>query len=244
MTTEFTTDNIDGLVALPIDTAGGWRVTFRSANAGMHHQLYVNGRLADWTDTAAQPGFELGAEAYPRELTVAAVAPARRMEDCSHLLPKSHSSDGWVFRASVLRREAHQPGDVLAVHGDHAAGEMDPAPLLVRELYPRWLPRWGWGFSPFGDGAFGFGGAGAPGFGEGAFGAVFAAGAEALRLSVPLAEEGRHELVLRTLSSDGRCADAESRFFDSAPPPAPAKALHAIDYDAQTQTLTLEIERG
>jgi hypothetical protein len=66
--------------------------------------------------------------------------------------------------------------------------------------------------------------------------------ADLIAVPVGLAEEGTHQIVLRTLSPDGRSEDADPLEVEAHPPPPPARALTAISYDKQNQTLTLHIE--
>jgi hypothetical protein len=243
MTTDFTTDNIDRLNASPLEGLRGWEITFRSANEGMHHQLYANGRLADWTESPAQRRFVLDIEEAPRQVAIAAVSAANRAVDMSAHLPQGVRQPAWVHRLRVVRSIQHRPGSRLAVLGDHATGQMDPTPLVVLDLWPAWAPRWAWGEYPFGMGGFGHGGTGAPGFGKGGFGAgSFGMDADLLRIDVPLAEEGTHRIVLRTLGPDGRSADSAAQEVTATPPPAPATSLSATQYDPQAGKLTLQIE--
>ena len=234
--TTLATDNIDRLTAEP--TPSGWRVRFRSAHAGLCHQLYVNGRLADFTDTPAGRAFDVPAGPEPRELCIAAVEPARRGEDLSGLLPPALREPGWLYTATVVREPGARAGDLLAVRSDRA-----DAPLRVRESAPDWLPRWGFGESAFGLGAAGYGGIGAPGLGRGGFGAgPFGFGAEVLELRVPLAADGTHAITLCTRSADGQTTDTPGGEVVAHPPPAPPAALHATAYDPQTHALTLTLE--
>ena len=58
MTATFTMQGIDRLRAHPL-AEGGTEVSFRSTNEGMYHQLYVNGRLADWCEEPSHRSFLL-----------------------------------------------------------------------------------------------------------------------------------------------------------------------------------------
>jgi hypothetical protein len=244
MTAAFTTDGIDALRAAPREPGPGRTVTFRSTNAGKVHQLYVNGRLADWTDTTGERSFPLDADG-PCELIVAAVGPPSRATDFSHLLPADARRPGWVFEATVPRRCELGRSDRLEVLGDRATGELDAAPLASVEAWPEHVPRWAWGEDRFGCGGFGYDGARAPGAGLGAFGAgPFGLDAGAVRFRLPLAESGQHTLVPRSVAPDGTTADAQPRSFESSPPPAAPTAVTATAYDDQDHTLTLQIERA
>ena len=243
MTAAFTTDNIDRLQAMPLDRPRGWEVRFRSGNAGLHHQLYVNGRLADFTDTPQQRAFILPEQPAPAALCVAAVAAAKRRTDFGALLPGD--APAWVYCAEIVQNLAHPAGSRVELLTDHATGELDETPAAVRDLWPASSPRWGFGESAFARGGFGYGGVGAPGLGRGAFGAgPFGMNAETVPLTTALAEPGTHEIALRTVSPDGRTVDAEPTAFEAAPPPAPPAGLSAVAYDPQTDTLTLRIEES
>ncbi|MHC4981549.1 MAG: hypothetical protein ACYTF6_00060 [Planctomycetota bacterium] len=243
MTTTFTTDNIDRLQSIELDWPRGWKITFRSGNSGLHHQLYVNGQLADFSDTTEQRDFFVPADFTPRQIIIAAVDSLHRDVDMSDRLPASLRAPGWVYSASVVRSIAHRSGERLTLHTDRATGQLDQTPLLAREIWPAWTPRWAWGESPFGVGGFGFGGVGAPGLGKGAFGAgLFGVGSDTIAVRAPLNEEGQHQIVLRTVAQDGRSADAEVQEFSATPPPNPPASLTATQYDKETGTLTLAIE--
>lgn len=241
---DFTTDNIEMLRLEPLGWPGGWRVCFQSANAGMEHQLYINGRLTDWTEGPQQRTFTLAASRLPRRIVIAATDPRQREVDFSDRLPQSARQAGWVVRPQVVRSPDMSRSCRLAVLGDHATGQLDPQPLSMVEAWPQWAPRWAWGEDPFASGGFGVDGAQAPGIGQGAFGAgLLGVDESLLDLVANLVEEGAHQLVLRAIEPDGRCADGPATKYVSNPPPTPARALQAQSYDLQNQTLILQIER-
>jgi len=243
MSVTFTTDNIDRLQAAALDPPRGWEITFRSANAGLHHQLYVNGELADFTDAADQRSFVVDPAGFHRELVVAAVDRDNRAVDLSNRLDSQAQRPPWIFRASVIRSADQQGGSLVAVLGDHTTGQIDPLALAERKLRPEWSPRWGFGDDPFGTGGLGYDAASAPGLGKGAFGAgAFGQDAEVLVVSAPLAEEGEHQIVLRVISESGKYADGPVQNISAYPPPPPPSSLQATNYDAQTNTLTLQIQ--
>jgi len=243
MSIAFTTDNIDRLQAVELDPPRGWEITFRSANEALHHQLYINGVLADFTDTTDQRSFTVDAARFPRELAVAAVDRDNRAVDMSDRLDPEVQQPPWVYRASVVRSPNQQGGSRIVILGDHATGQIDPLALAERKLRPEWSPRWGFGDDPFALGGFGYDAASAPGLGKGAFGAgAFGQDAEVLVISAALAEEGTHRVLLRVISQSGTYADGPVENISACPPPAPPSSLQATDYDAQTNTLTLQIQ--
>ncbi|MBS3734479.1 MAG: hypothetical protein KGY99_06080 [Phycisphaerae bacterium] len=248
MTAHLHTDNIDRLRAEPLRPdapGGGWRVSFRSQHAGLCHQLYVNGRLADFTDTPGGRTFHLPAAAEPRELYVAAVAPAGRADDHNAELPADVRRPGWMYAVRVPLTSRYRPGDRLAVHTDRGTGTPDAEPLIERALSPTWCARWGFGDSAFGRGALGYGGIGAPGLGRGGFGAgLFGFGAEVLDLRVALSDPVTHTITLRNRPAVGEASDAPGGQIVAAPPPTPPSGLAATGYDPQTAMLTLEIQES
>ena len=243
MTATFTTDNIDRLYATALEVPRGWRVTFRSANKGLHHQMYVNGRLADFTDSTDQRSFLLDAEGFAQQIIIAAVGPSRRSADMSARLPEKLREPAWTYKNSVLRVPELRTGGRVEVLGDHATGEIDTEPLLVRRLSPPWSPRWGFGDDIFGAGGMGYDGSCAVGIGKGAFGpGAFGIDAELTFISVPLEEEGSHQVILRVVSSAGEHTDGEVDPATASPPPNPPETLAATNYDNQTKKLTLQIQ--
>jgi len=243
MSTIFTTDNIDRLRAVVLSGAAGMEITFHSANDGMFHQLYVNGQLTNCSDAPQQRRFWIDGSFVPMEVIVAAVAEEVHSQDFSHLLPAAQQQPSWVYSQSAIRDIEHGPHDRLVLLGDGATGELAPQPLRSREIWPQWAGRWAFGEDMFGQGGFGYDGALAPGMGKGAFGAgPFGLGADVIPMTATLAQDGRHQLVLRTIGPDGQYADREVETADASPPPRPVRSLSAIAYDTETDTLTLQIE--
>ena len=243
MSGTFATDNIDALQAFPSADGNAWQITFRSTNEERFHQLYVNGRLADFSDTTAQRSFLVDAAPHPQDVLVVAVDGDLRHVDLSDRLDTFAGRSSWTYRAEVVRSASDRPGARLVLLGDHATGVLDPVPLATRELHPEWSARWGFGDDAFGEGGFGYDAAPAPGLGRGTFGAgPFGHGAETFLMEVPLPEEGQHQLQLRVVNPDGLYADGPLQTLTSCPPPACAGALVPVSYDPQTQTLTLQIQ--
>jgi len=243
MTVTFTTDNIDRLHADALEPARGWRITFRSTNEGMHHQMYVNGRLADFTDTTHQRSFLLDAQGFAQQVVIAAVETSRRASDMSPRLAKSLRDPGWAYSALVLRTPELRTGGRIEVLGDHTTGQMDSDPLLVRRLSPSWSPRWGFGDDVFGTGAMGYDGSCAVGIGKGAFGAgAFGIDAQLAAVSGLLGQEGSHQIVLRVVTPAGEYTDGQVDQVPASLPPTPPESLAVTDYDKQNKELTLQIQ--
>lgn len=243
MTATFTTDNIDNLQAIALAVPLGWQVTFRSTNDGMHHQLYVNGKLADMTDSVAQRCFFLDSEAFDREIVIAAVDAASRTVDMSTELSPQFPQQSWIYKRSVLRAAELGSGGQVEVLGDHATGQIDPVPLAIRQLTPEWSSQWGFGKDSFGSGGLGYDAGGAVGLGKGAFGAgLFGVDTELASISAPLPEEGTHQVMLRVVAATGQYADGQVAYQSASPPPDPPAGLVATSYDNQTKELTLQIQ--
>ncbi|MBN1554233.1 MAG: hypothetical protein JXA11_05775 [Phycisphaerae bacterium] len=236
------TDNIDRLQLTALRRPLGWRVTFRSRNDGLMHQLYVNGRLADATDTTTQRFFEVSAQTWPMELAVAAVAGEFRFEDHYDELPATVAEPAWVYRPGVLRHVQHRPGDRIAVYHDSAGGTISDEAALSREIWPAGLPHWGWGRGGFGRGGFGVDADLAPGFGGGPFGlGPLGVDVENMNLALPLNHEGEHEIELRVVSAKGQTSAPVIDAFTAHPPPAPFQAITATNYDPGNQILSVTL---
>lgn len=241
MTATLVTSGIDQVLAEP---AGhwGWAIRFRSGNVALHHQLYVNGRLADWTDTPQQRCFVIPQPAGVASIRVAAVEASARTTDLGEQLPPEERQPPWTYRPQVVRPADGRPGEVLEILSDHATGQLSDVPVASAEVSPAWVPRWAFGDDPFGQGGFGYDGVSAPGLGQGAFGAgLFGMGADLIDVEAELREEGTHEIVLRTRRSSAEVADRDPIYLQVAPPPAPPAGLTPLGYDQQAQQLQLEI---
>jgi len=96
MTTALTSENIQTLHGERLAGLSGWEISFRSDNQGMHHQMYVNGQLADFTDTLSQRAFHVDLEDFPQEIAIVAVDSHRRMSDMSAELPSQLGQPTWI----------------------------------------------------------------------------------------------------------------------------------------------------
>jgi hypothetical protein len=239
---ELITTGIDQVVARP-GPGRCWTICFRSANGGLHHQLYANGRLAAWTDSTQQRHFFLDEPLCPTAIRIAAVAPGGQTEDLAAQLPEGEGAPTWIYRPQVLRAAPIRSGDVIEVLSDHATGTIQPQPLAQAEAWPVHLPRWAFGQDRFGKGGFGYDGADAPGLGAGAFGAgPFGFDADLIALDAPLEENGTHQIVLRTRAADGQVVDSAPMLVPADPPPPPPLGLTVLGYDSQSQQLTLQVQ--
>ncbi len=243
MTATLITTGIEYVIG-EMSFAGGWSVRFSSDNADLHHQLYLNGRLSDWTDTPGQRQFFIDEpDIAPTAVCVAAVEGKYRTTDLSEQLPVDDRNPSWVFRPQIPRPVSGRPDDTVEVLGNHAGGgEVSETPLASTQTWPAWVPRWQFGEDQFGKGGFGYDGTCAPGAGEGAFGAgMFGINADLIDLEADLPEEGSHQIVLRSRRADGQVADSDPMYIDANPLPDAAEGLSVTNYDHQQKQLTLQI---
>ncbi len=239
--TTHTLSGVRGLRASPLpDGPPGarWRVGFESDWTGAWHQLYANGRLV----ASAGPGvraFVHAADSAAQQLAVAACPEGLADIDAAGALGLDGDGGGWLARPAVVRALAHWRGDALEVADE--AGR-----VLFREpLWPANQPPWGFGHDALGGGGFGYDGSLAPGLGHGACGAgPFGFDGQLLRAEVPLTVEGRCRLRVRTVRPGHPPTDETTLTVLATPPPPPAGALSLLDYDADSDRITLAIEKG
>lgn len=222
-------DNIDQLGLVPIMDGRAWRVSFRSANAGMCHQLYANGRLAAWTDAPSGRQFVLSAAAHGRQLVVAAVEPAMRAQDLSAELPAEIRQPTWVVRVLVDRPEGHSWRSA-ALLGDGAGGGPVDRPLATADGAGQ-------------DESATCDGSRTDGLGLGHFGlGQFGKDLRAVELSAALHADGVHRLVVRCTAADGRTSDGSPRLVEVHPPPLPPTGIRLACHDVPGGTVTLLLE--
>ncbi|MDY7011540.1 MAG: hypothetical protein SVV80_12435 [Planctomycetota bacterium] len=246
MTATLITTGIEYVIG-ETDLDGSRIVRFCSTNVDLHHQLYLNGRLAAWTDTPGQRHFFLDEPVdAPVSVSIAAVDSAYRTTDLSGQLPADDRDPAWVFRPKIPRPVLSRIGDVVEILGDHAAGgDLSETPIGSSDAWPVWVPRWQFGEDCFGRGGFGYDGNYAPGLGKGAFGAgMFGMNADLIDIEAVLPEDGTHRLVLRSRGADGQVTDSDSIYIGANPLPDAAEGLAATNYDNQQKQLTLQINQG
>lgn len=243
MTTALTSENIQTLHGERLAGLSGWEISFRSDNQGMHHQMYVNGQLADFTDTLSQRAFHVDLEDFPQEIAIVAVDSHRRMSDMSAELPSQLGQPTWIRRIVAVQQPQLPVGSLLAYMDDHTTGQMDSSPLVERIISPAWSPNWGFGNDCFAYGGFGYDATAAPGCGQGTFGAGgFGFDARTTQLAASLSEEGLHQCLIRLTSPENISVDARPEEVSSLPPPEPPAKLQAVSYNAETQQLNLQIQ--
>ncbi len=238
------TDNISALELRPLTAPLAWQVRFHSTHAGCHHQLYINGQLADVTDTPQQRAFDVVADTSAQELAVIAVPARYRYNNFAAELPASAGRPPWVCPLRLPLNTTHHPTEILHVYHDNATGLLADEPALRQPLWPSSSAPWGFGTDAFGEGGFGFDASAAPGL-AGAFGlGPFGIDRECLTVDIPLQSEGLHQLELRATATSGEESDPTTTTFSAAPPPAPVAGLAATAYDSANHILTLQINRG
>lgn len=238
------TDNIAALQLCPLSEPLLWQLRFRSENPDCYHQLYINGRLADITDTPAQRSFDLCVDTVAQELAVVAVPAKYRNRDLAGQLPLAAQELPWLCPLRILRDAQHRLDETLRIRHDRATGTLDAAPALYAPLWPPEASPWGFGVEHFGEGGFGLDASFAPGL-RGAFGlGPFGIDRECLSIDLPLGNNGLHQIELRTGSARGGESAPTLTSFTAAPPPRPIAALCVTDYDPEHELLTLHITRG
>ncbi len=243
MTDQLTYENIDQLQLTQLTRPAGWQLSFRSSNVGQNHQLYINGRLADFSDTPSQRTFEIHATDFPQELAVAAVSGRYRTAELYSELPSEAQNPPWVLRRKIVRDILHQPGDKIAVFHDSASGTLSETPSIEREIWPVSQPHWGFGMCMFGLGGFGIDGVSSPGFGGGAFGiGPFGLNAELMEISLAVCSDGAHAVAHRVISGEGGVSSTQTDQLEAAPPPTPTTGLSVTAYEPQKNHLTLQLQ--
>ncbi len=242
MSDGYTLENISELRAMPLVSSPGWSITFTSDNTGYYHQLYVNGRLAQFSDTPNQRTFVTGDDATGARIAVIAVAEQYLATDLATVLPADHRQPGWVKSVDIIQDVNLPAATTVSLLTDNATGVIDTVPLASGRLWPELFSRWAWGEDTFGCGGFGYDGDLAPGAGQAAFGAgMFGFGADVITLSAPMLIEGTHQLTIRTAGADGNFTDQQLGEFIATPPPPPCGSIIVTAYDNQTNQLTFEI---
>jgi len=113
MSTQLITSGIDQLVAVP-GPSSGRTIRFRSSNVGLHHQLYANGRLIDWTDMPEQRSFFLDSPTEVLAICVGAVPAENRTDDLGTTPPAPSRRRHWRPRKSGPRGSPDGPSARIA----------------------------------------------------------------------------------------------------------------------------------
>ena len=216
-----------------------WQIDFTSPHTGLCHQLYANGRLADWTDTATTRRLVFHALAQAAQLQVAAVDPSDRTRELHILLPAA-SVPAWVFRTFVAPPAAAPADAVICLLTD--AGGVDTL-LAQRPAYPPNAPRMGMGLDAFGKSACGYGAGLGAGLGNGVFG-LSPMGMDRVgqELTAALTTEGLQHVRV-SIRWPGGMVDLPAQSVLAMPPSTPPRAITVVDVDTRMHVLTVEITR-
>jgi hypothetical protein len=233
----------DGRCAI---VSGAALVTWRSSQAGMFHQVYLNDRLAGATLDAQQRRLVVRAPtglASAVRVTVIAVPAGEAHIDFGGELGHAVVPSGRV-RLRFLRSQALPPGAVAAIYCDDGTGDID----YTRRVNVAPIPIWpctqdkaGFGMAQFAAGDFGYDAAASVGFGRGAFGHdQFGLDAEPIDWVSPAYPLGLYRFAVRISDVRGNEGPATQTLPITVVPAAvPAAGLDITAFDSQTNRLTL-----
>lgn len=220
-------------------------VTWRSCNAGMLHQVYLNGRFAGVTIDVEQRQLVVqspGSFRSALRVEVVAVEPKDAHVDFADKFDPPPAA-GRV-RLSILRSQALPLGVGINVYFDNGTGQIDYDKPLNASPIPVWpcpQDKAGFGTAQFGMNDFGYDSAASVGFGKGSFGSgQFGMDADTVEwISSPL-PLGRYRFGVKIRDTYGNENIAsETDLIAVVPPPKPATALSIVAFDRQTNQLTL-----
>jgi hypothetical protein len=223
-------------------------VTWRSSNAGLFHQVYVNGRFAGATIDAEQrrlvvqtPCSLLAAV----RVMVFAVQPAEAHIDFADELEPPEIDAGRV-RLVLLRSQTLPLGATANVYFDNGTGTIDyTEPLNARpiRIWPCPQDKAGFGAARFAEGDFGWDSAASVGLGIGAFGrGQFGLDADAIEWVSPVLSLGTYRFGVRIAdASAGEGPASETGPIVVVPAATPATGLDIASFDESTNQLTLNL---
>ncbi|MBT3278758.1 MAG: hypothetical protein HN909_07755 [Phycisphaerales bacterium] len=218
----------------PAAQPGQWALTFESSADEAYHQLYLDGEIADVTNTPAQRTFLFRATSAPTSASVRACSWADRHR------AESLPPPDWHHRHRVMRRTCHLPGERVELLCDDGLGG-DYRLADSATIWDETHLHWGFGQGQLGRGGFGIDGDLAPGFGRGAFGAgAFGFDAEEISLRLCAPRSGLLRIRLQTRNGDSLSEPIDSTLAARVAP-ASLAAIAPTAYDPATQHLTLEV---
>lgn len=239
----------DGIAADGSSAAfsGAALITWRSCNAGMLHQVYLNGWFAGVTIDVEQRQLVVqapGSFQSALRVEVVAVEPKDAYVDLANELDPPQAI-GRV-RLSVLRSQSLPPGAGIDVYFDNGAGQIDYSKPLNAASIPVWpclQDKAGSGRAQFGTSDFGYDSAASVGFGKGSFGnGQFGMDADTVEWISPPLPLGKYRFGVKVRDACGN--ESVARETDSiavVPPPKPAAALSIVAFDRQTNQLRLRV---
>jgi len=222
-------------------------VAWRSSNAGMLHQVYLDGCLAGVTLDAQQRQLVVQAPGSPQSavrVEVVAVEPGDVYTDFAEELDPPPV--GSRVRLSILRSQTLPLGGMANVYFDNGSGQIDhdnPLNASPIAIWPCSQDKAGFGTAQFGEGDFGYDSAACVGFGKGSFGGgQFGMDADTIEWISPPLPLGRYRFGVKTLDPYGNeSAASETDPVAVVPPAKPAVALNVTAFDPRTNQLTLHV---
>jgi hypothetical protein len=245
------------IVALPDGVAGDGRsaavsraalVTWRSSNAGMLHQVYLNGSLAGVTVDAEQrrlPVQAPGSFVSAVRATVIAVAAEGAHVDFADDLEQA-GTIGDRIRLTLLRSQTLPVGATVNVYFDGGTGQIDCIAPVNDSPIPIWpcvQDKTGLGMGCFGVGDFGYEAAAAIGFGKGTFGrGEFGLDADSIEWIGPALPAGQYRFGVKITDGLGNEGPAsEVGPVALVPAATPAAKLNVVTFDPDVNQLALRV---
>jgi hypothetical protein len=223
-------------------------VTWHSSRAGMHHQVYLNGRFAGSTREAGQRRLVVHSPSSFQSavrVEVIAVEPADAHLDFARELDRPAAGSGRV-RLTILRSQTLPIEATANVYFDRGTGQIDyTAPLnpVPIPIWPCRQDKAGLGMAQFGAGDFGYDSAAAVGFGKGSFGhGQFGLDADTIEWISPALPLGRYRFGITIADAAGNESPAsETTAITVVPAAQPAAGLEIVTFNERTNQLTLRI---
>ena len=236
-----------GLTGQAARMSGSAVVDWHSSNAGMLHQVYLNGRFAGTTIDPEQRRLVVQSPSSfetPVRVEVVAVEPDQAHVGFSDEIEQSAVS-GRV-KVALLRSQALPLEATANIYFDHGTGGIDytlPLNTSPIRIWPCRRDKAGFGMAAFAAGDFGYDSAASVGFGKGVFGrGEFGQDADAIEWTSPALPSGSYRFGVRIADSRGSEGPArEIGPIAVLPAARPASALKVVTFDEQTSQLTLAI---
>jgi hypothetical protein len=222
-------------------------VTWRSAHAGMLHQVYLNGRFAGVTIDAEQRQLVIQPPTSFQSavcVEVVAVEPKDAHTDFAEALDQRPA--GGRVRLRILRSQTLPLGATADVYFDSGRGQIDystPLSASPIAIWPCLQDKAGFGMAQFGAGDFGYDSAACVGFGKGSFArGPFGMDADTVEWISPLLPLGRYRFGVKARDLYGNeSVTSETAPIAVVPPAKPAAGLRIAAFNPQTNLLTLHV---
>ena len=231
----------EDVVALPGLVLVGWE----SRETEKYFQAYGDGRLLGVTGHPEQRMLLLEYEHdHPTAIEVIWVTKEDRYTDFAGELSGFEETDGAHAVIFVPRMSGLPLASRLELYWDGGRGVIDYSEAIVTQ--PVWanpFDKWGFGLDTFGEGDFGYSGAGAVGWGLGNFGiGEFGFDADELMLSTEALEAGEYQFAVRLVDEFGNWDEGDTEIFTIGIDPIPEEPeLCIASYDDVNDELVLEI---